>query len=98
MWAKRVATSTTVRAKQFHACDKSEMLTKTEMVLVQASMHVNDTSIQRNQENNTHTSENTKNDRNAAKDKLRPLTRESLSWMCRRVLDVLWDVKAPRSM
>jgi len=42
MWVKRVAESETVRAKQFHACDNSEMLMKTETVLVQASMHSND--------------------------------------------------------
>jgi len=42
MWVKQVAESSTVRAKQFHACDNSEMLMKTETVLVQETMHVND--------------------------------------------------------
>lgn len=42
MWVKWVSESTTIRAKQFHACDSSEIVTKTETVQVQASMHVND--------------------------------------------------------
>ena len=42
MCVKRVAKSTTIREKQFHACDNSEIAMKTEMVLVHDSMHVND--------------------------------------------------------
>lgn len=42
MWVKSDAATTAVRAKQCHACDSSEMLTKTEMVLIQASMHQRD--------------------------------------------------------
>jgi len=42
MWVRRVTESVTVHEKQFHACDSSEMLTKTEMVLVQVSMYQND--------------------------------------------------------
>jgi len=42
MYVKRVAETLTVCEKQCHACDNSEMQTKTEMVLVQPSMHAND--------------------------------------------------------
>ena len=42
MCVKRVAELATVHAKECHACDISEMLTKNEMVLVQANMHAND--------------------------------------------------------
>jgi len=42
MWVRRVAESVTIREKQFHACDSSEMLMKTETVLGKASIHVND--------------------------------------------------------
>lgn len=42
MWVKRVTESKIVRAKQFHACDNSEIETKIEIVLGQANMHVND--------------------------------------------------------
>lgn len=42
MRVKQVAESATIHAKQFHACDVSEMLMKTETMLVQAIMHVND--------------------------------------------------------
>lgn len=42
MWVRRVTESVTVHEKQFHACDNSEILTKTEMVLVQSIMYQND--------------------------------------------------------
>ena len=42
MCEKRVSKSTNVHAKHYYACDNSEMLTKTETVLVQANMHAND--------------------------------------------------------
>ena len=42
MWMRRVDESTTVHEKQFHACDNSEMLMKTKMVLGQDNIHVND--------------------------------------------------------
>ena len=42
MWVRRVIETTTVREKRFHACDNSEMLTKNEMVVRQANIHVND--------------------------------------------------------
>lgn len=41
MWVRRVTESATVREKQFHACDNSEMLTKTKTVLVKAIMYQN---------------------------------------------------------
>lgn len=66
----------TVCAKQFHACDNNEIVTKTETVLVQDIMHVNDSKCSKKSRKNTHTSENTKSDVNTTKDKLRPLTHE----------------------
>jgi len=42
MWVGRVVESVTTRAKQFHACDSSEIVMQTERMLVQASIHVND--------------------------------------------------------
>ena len=42
MWERPFAGWANVRAKQFHACNNSEIATKTKMVLVQASMHVNE--------------------------------------------------------
>ena len=42
MWVKQVADLAAIHAKQFHACDNSEIGKKTETVLVQASMHVNE--------------------------------------------------------
>ena len=42
MWARRAAGSLIVREQQFHACDNSEIATKTETVLGQASILVND--------------------------------------------------------
>jgi len=41
MWVKQVTEWTTARAKKLHACNNSEIVMKTKMVLVQASMHVN---------------------------------------------------------
>ena len=41
MWVKRVTELANVRAKQFHACNNNEIAMKTETVLGQASMHVN---------------------------------------------------------
>ena len=41
-WVRRVAESTNVRAKKFHACDNDEIAMKLEIVLGQASIHVND--------------------------------------------------------
>ena len=34
MWVRRITKSVTVREKEFHACNNSEMLTKTETILV----------------------------------------------------------------
>jgi len=42
MWVRRVAESTTFHEKEFHACDNTEMLTKTVTVLGRANIHVND--------------------------------------------------------
>ena len=42
MWVRRVVESTTIREKQFHACDMSEMLMKTKTMLEQASMYQNE--------------------------------------------------------
>ena len=41
MWVRRVAELTIVREKQFHAFENNEIATKTEMVIVQGIMHVN---------------------------------------------------------
>lgn len=42
MWVRGVAELATVREKQFHACENSEIEMKTEIVLIQASMYQND--------------------------------------------------------
>jgi hypothetical protein len=42
MWVRQFAGWANVRAKQFHACDNSEIATKTETELGQASIYVND--------------------------------------------------------
>lgn len=42
MCVKQVAATTTVYAKQFHACNNNEMRKKTKMVLLQDNMHQND--------------------------------------------------------
>ena len=42
MWVKRVAESTTIRAKQFHACDNTKIASKIETMLGKTSIHVND--------------------------------------------------------
>lgn len=41
MSVRQVAESVAIREKQFQACDSSEMSTKIETVLEQASIHVN---------------------------------------------------------
>lgn len=56
------------------------------------------TSVQRNQENNTPTSENTKRNRNVAQGMGSRLTPKQLSWMCRLLLDVMWYVRVARLM
>ena len=42
MWVREFIGWANIRAKQFHACDSSEIATKTETELEQASIHVND--------------------------------------------------------
>ncbi len=51
-----------------------------------------------NQADNTHTKRNTKSDRNTTRDMKSELSLKHLSWMCRRLLDAIWDVKSIRSM
>ena len=41
MWVRQFIGWVNVRAKQFHACDNSEIATKTETELEEASIHVN---------------------------------------------------------
>ena len=45
MWVKRFASYASVHAKQFHACDSSEIGMKNETGLGQASVHVNESNI-----------------------------------------------------
>lgn len=56
------------------------------------------TSAHWNQVDITHTKQNTKSERNATQDMKSRLTTRQLSWMCQRLLDGMWDVKATRSM
>ena len=42
MWVRQFADWVNVCVKQFHACDSSEIATKNETELGQASIHVND--------------------------------------------------------
>ena len=56
------------------------------------------TTTHRNQVDTTHTKRKTKNDRNAARDVKSGLTLKQLSWMCRWLLNALWDVKAESLM
>jgi len=67
MWARQFVGWANVRAKQFHACDNSEMETKIETDLGQASICVNDSKPSKKSNKNTPTSENTKSNRNAAR-------------------------------
>ena len=46
----------------------------------------------------THTKRNTKSDKNAPRDMQTGLTSKQLNWMCRQLLDVMWDVRAARLM
>ena len=39
MWVRRVAESVTIRKKQFHACDSSEIATRTKTELRQARIY-----------------------------------------------------------
>ena len=50
------------------------------------------------QEGNIHMKKNTKSSRNATQDMEGGLTPKQLSWMCRRLLDVMCDVRVERLM
>jgi len=54
--------------------------------------------VQKNQEKNNRRKRNMKSDRRVANDMKSRLTLKQMSWMCRRLLDVLWDVWDPRLM
>ena len=84
--------------KQCHACDSREMQWKNETMLLQVNMHQNDSKRSLKPSRQHLHKVNTKCNRNAAKDMKRILTPKKLSRMCQRLLDVMWDVRAPRSM
>ena len=56
------------------------------------------TSVQLNQANSTPTSENTKSDWNAAQGMGSGLTPKQMSWICRWLLDAMWDVRSVSSI
>lgn len=66
MWVRQFASWANVCAKQFYAYDNSEIATKIETELGQASIYVNDNKRSKKSSKNTPTSENAKSDKNAA--------------------------------
>jgi len=84
--------------KKFHACNNNEMLMKNEIVLVQSSMYQND--IKRSLKSSKQHSYKAKHKsaRNETQDMESGLTQKQLRWMCWRLLDVMWDVRAAKLM
>ena len=79
MWVRSFSGWENVRAKQFHACDNSEIATKIETDLGKARIYVNTAGVQRNQAKSTHTSEYTKSNKNVAQGMGSELTQKQLS-------------------
>lgn len=76
MWVRPFIGWANVYEKQFHACDNSEIAKKIETELRQARIYVNDNRCSKKSRKQHSHKRYTKSDKNAEKDKLRPLTCE----------------------
>jgi len=98
MWVRRVAELAIFHEKQFHACNNTEIETKTETVLGQANIHVNNNKRSlKSSKQYSHKWKHKKQQNCNRRHEKRVYTKQ-LSWMFRQLLDVIWDVKAARLM
>jgi len=98
MWVRQFASWANIYAKQFHACDDSEVAMKTKIELGQASIYINDNKRSKKSSKQYSHKWKYKKQQNATQGMGRGITPIQLSWMWCGMLELQgwceeWDLQ-----